>query len=253
MPYEREARMAVGTRWHGSAVLVLGMAGLLIAAGISSAGPADVEAARGADLAGLVRMETDRVSDLEQSVQDLGSEVERLADSSADNPVRVVQDEVAQQADMAGFSEVEGPGVTVSLDDAPVPDDLADLPDGTTPDDFVVHQQDVEAVVNALWTGGAEAMQIMDRRITSVSAVRCVGNVIILDGQVYSPPFSITAIGSPARLTDALDTASEVQIYRQWADYIGLGFGVSEHESVLLPAATGPTTLSFATAERGRP
>lgn len=243
--------MAVGARWHGGAVLVLGMAGLLIAAGISSADTSDVEAARGTDLAGLVSIETDRVAALEQRVQDLDAEVDGLAESSADNPVRAVQDRVRQQADMAGFSQVEGPGVTVSLDDAPVPDDLTDLPEGTTPDDFVVHQQDVEAVVNALWTGGAEAMTIMDRRITSVSAVRCVGNVIILDGEVFSPPFTITAIGSPARLVDALDTSSGVQIYRQWADYIGLGFDITEHESVELPAATGPTTMSFAAAERG--
>ncbi len=243
--------MAVGARWHGSAVLVLGMAGLLIAAGISSADTSDVEAARGTDLTGLVRVETDRVAALERRVQDLDADVEGLADAAADNPVRVVQAEVTRKADMAGFSEVEGPGVTVSLDDAPVPDDLSDLPQGTTPDDFVVHQQDVEAVVNALWTGGAEAMTIMDRRITSVSAVRCVGNVIILDGEVFSPPFTITAIGSPARLIDALDTSSGVQIYRQWADYIGLGFDVAEHGSVALPAATGPTTMSFAAAERG--
>lgn len=243
--------MAVGTRWHGSAVLVLGMAGLLIAAGISSADTSDVEAARGTDLTGLVRVETDRVAALERRVQDVDAEVEGLADAAADNPVRAVQAEVTRKADLAGFSEVEGPGVTVSLDDAPVPDDLSDLPQGTTPDDFVVHQQDVEAVVNALWTGGAEAMTIMDRRITSVSAVRCVGNVIILDGEVFSPPFTITAIGSPARLIDALDTSSGVQIYRQWADYIGLGFDVAEHESIALAAATGPTTMSFAAAERG--
>jgi uncharacterized protein YlxW (UPF0749 family) len=251
MSYEQEALMAVGTRWHGSAVLVLGMAGLLIAAGISSADTSDVEAARGTDLTGLVRVETDRVAALERRVQDLDAEVEGLADAAADNPVRAVQAEVTRKADLAGFSEVEGPGVTVSLDDAPVPDDLSDLPQGTTPDDFVVHQQDVEAVVNALWTGGAEAMTIMDRRITTVSAVRCVGNVIILDGEVFSPPFTITAIGSPARLIDALDTSSGVQIYRQWADYIGLGFDVAEHESVALAAATGPTTMSFAAAERG--
>ena len=243
--------MAGGASWHGGAVLVLGMAGLLVAAGISSADTSDVETARGTDLESLVRAETDRVESLEGLSTDLTAEVEGLADS-ADNPGQAVLDEVSRQAQVAGFSEVEGPGVTVTLDDAPVPDDLSDLPQGTTPDDFVVHQQDVEAVVNALWTGGAEAMQIMDRRITSTSAVRCVGNVIILDGEVYSPPFTITAIGSPARLTDALDTSSGVQIYRQWADYIGLGFDIAEHESVTLPAATGPTTMSFATAQRGQ-
>lgn len=240
--------MATRAGWHGGAVLVLGAAGLLIAAGISLADTSDVDASRGTDLPELVDDRTARVSALEEQANELASQVEVLTELSADNPVDQVRDEVAAQAAMAGFTEVEGPGVTVSLDDAPVPEDLSDLPEGTSPDDFVVHQQDVEAVVNALWRGGAEAMMIMDRRITSVSAVRCVGNVIILDGEVYSPPFLVTAIGDPDRLNAALDRSSGVQVYRQWADFIGLGWNVTDHEQVELPAATGPSTLSHASA-----
>lgn len=243
--------MATSPGWHGGAVLVLGAAGLLIAAGISLADTSDVDASRGTDLPSLVDAETQRVADLEEQAASLASQIETLGEVSGDEPVREIQQEVATKASVAGFTEVEGPGLTVLLDDAPVPDDLGDLPDETSPDDYVVHQQDVEAVVNALWEGGAEAMQIMDRRLTSVSAVRCVGNVIILDGQVYSPPFAITALGDPDALTQALDRSPGVQVYRQWADYIGLGWSVDEHDSVVLPAATGPTTLSHATAETG--
>lgn len=244
--------MATTPGWHGGAVLVLGAAGVLIAAGISLADTSDVDASRGTDLPSLVETETERVSGLEQQAADLAADVQALTDGAADDPVTAVQTEVSRQAGLAGFTEVEGPGVTVTLDDAPAPDNLDELPEGTSADDFVVHQQDVEAVVNALWQGGAEALRIMDRRITSVSAVRCVGNVIILDGQVYSPPFLITAIGDPDRLNAALDRSSGVQIYRQWADYIGLGWGVTDHESVLLPAATGPSTLSHASAGTGQ-
>jgi uncharacterized protein YlxW (UPF0749 family) len=241
--------VATSPRWHGGAVLVLGAAGLLIAAGISLADTSDVDTSRGTDLPALVDAETQRVADLEQQAESLAAQIEALGQVSGEDPGRALAQEVTAKQDMAGFSDVAGPGLTVELDDAPVPDDLADLPDETSPDDYVVHQQDVEAVVNALWEGGAEAMQIMDRRLTSVSAVRCVGNVIILDGQVYSPPFSITAIGSPTELTAALERSDGVQIYRQWADYIGLGWAVTEHESVVVPGATGPATLTHATAQ----
>jgi len=237
--------------WHGSAVLVLGAAGLLIAAGISLADTGAVDASRGADLLDLVASETERVADLEERSAELTEQVEGLTRATAQDPGGDMAADLAVQADLAGFADVTGPGLTVSLSDAPVPDDLTDLPDGTTPDDFVVHQQDVEAVVNALWTGGAEAMQIMDRRITSVSAVRCVGNVIILDGQVYSPPFDITVIGDPSRLGNALDRSEQVQIYRDWAEFIGLGYEVAEHDEVTLPGATAPTGLSLATAVDG--
>ena len=87
----------------------------------------------------------------------------------------------------------------MTLADAPRSADRV-LPEDASPDDLVVHQQDVQAVVNALWPGGAEAMQIMDQRVITTSAVRCVGNTLILQGRVYSPPFQITAIGDPQRL-----------------------------------------------------
>lgn len=50
--------------------------------------------------------------------------------------------------------------------------------EGFTAEDIVVHQQDVENVVNALWAAGAEAMMLMDQRVISTSAVRCVGEHI---------------------------------------------------------------------------
>jgi uncharacterized protein YlxW (UPF0749 family) len=233
--------------WHGGAVLVLVAAGLLMAAGTRIGGDDDVAASRGADLVGLVERQTGRIADLEARTTATAADVERLGEQGTSPEETRLLEDAASAAVGAGFTPLEGPGVTVTLTDAPVPADLANLPTGTTPDDFVVHQQDVEGVVNALWTGGAEGLQIMDRRITNASAVRCVGNVIILDGQVYSPPFTITAVGDPDRLSDALDDSEQVSIYREWAAYIGLGFEVTEHDAVVLPAATGPTSLSFAT------
>lgn len=58
---------------------------------------------------------------------------------------------------------------------------------GRLPDDLVVHQQDIQAVLNALWSAGAEAVQMQDQRISATSAPRCVGNTLLLDGRTYSP------------------------------------------------------------------
>ena len=85
---------------------------------------------------------------------------------------------------------VEGPGLVVTLDDSPLWENMVDA-NGSSANinDYVVHQQDIEAVVNALWAGGAESMQIMDQRVLFNSAVRCSGNVLLLQGKKYSPPF----------------------------------------------------------------
>ena len=70
-------------------------------------------------------------------------------------------------------------------------------------------------MVNALWAGGAEAMMLMDQRVISTSAVRCVGNTLLLQGRVYSPPFRITAIGDPSPAAARRSTSPpQVRIYR---------------------------------------
>ena len=92
-------------------------------------------------------------------------------------------------AGAAGLTPMTGGGLTVTLDDAPpgaIDRSYPRLPEPTA-DDLVVHQQDLQAVVNALWAGGAAAIQLMDQRIISTSAVRCVGNVLILQDRVYFP------------------------------------------------------------------
>ncbi|GAA3483427.1 hypothetical protein GCM10018966_079590 [Streptomyces yanii] len=53
----------------------------------------------------------------------------------------------------------------------------------------------------------------MDQRLISTSAVRCVGNTLILQGRVYSPPYKITAVGDPDRLKKALDNSSSIRNY----------------------------------------
>ncbi|GMA87039.1 hypothetical protein GCM10025868_22890 [Angustibacter aerolatus] len=131
---------------------------------------------------------------------------------------------------------MRGPGVTVTLDDAPHD---GGVPDGFTADDLLVHQQDVQAVVNTLWASGAEAMMLMDQRVVSTSAVRCVGNVLILQGRVYSPPYVVRAVGDQAAMLRGLQSAPSLQVYRQYVDAVGLGYRVAAPRSVTVPAFDG--------------
>jgi uncharacterized protein YlxW (UPF0749 family) len=178
----------------------------------------------------------------------LRARVNALASAAAGADARVAaqQSAAAALAGAAGLTPVTGAAYRVSLDDAPKGASVeAGYPD-PTPDDLVVHQQDVQGVVNALWAGGATAMTIMDQRVVSTSAVRCVGNTLLLQGRVYSPPFVVTAIGDPAQLAAAVDDAPSVQIFRQYADVYGLRFSTRTLDSVTLPAFGGPLVVSYA-------
>ena len=107
----------------------------------------------------------------------------------------------------------------------------------------MVHQQDVQAVVNALWAGGAEAMTLMGQRVISTSAVRCVGNTVVLHGQVYGPPFVVTAIGDQDRMRTALDLEPGVELFQRYVERFGLGYAVTAQDEVRLPAYEGPLQL----------
>jgi uncharacterized protein YlxW (UPF0749 family) len=185
--------------------------------------------------------QTKQLADLQQQVQAATSRAART-----DRRVALARDEAEAVADDAGMSPVRGPAVTVTLDDAPP---LPGAKKGSVPPDYlVVHQQDVQAVVNALWAGGAEAMTLQGQRVISTSAVRCVGNTLLLHGVVYSPPYVVSAIGDVDQLRAALDAAPDIIIYKQYVQAYHLGYDVTTQKNVTMPAFTGGVSLAHATA-----
>lgn len=147
----------------------------------------------------------------------------------------------------AGTKQLSGKAITVTLADAP-PNATAKLPGypEPQPNDLVIHQQDLQAVVNALWQGGAEGIKVMDQRLISTSAVRCVGNTLILQGRVYSPPYKVTAVGDPDKLRTALSASPEIQNYMLYVNAYGLGWKVDDDGAVTLPGYSGTVDLHHA-------
>lgn len=224
--------------------LVLMSAGFLFVTSATTANGTELRSDR-ADAADLLRAEQARYEARARKAAALHREVETLTARAAvgDSAVSGVQSRSRSLLVSAGMTSMRGPGITVTLDDAPR---SGTLPDGVRPDDLVVHQQDVQAVVNALWAGGAEAIQLMDQRVISTSAVRCVGNTLILQGRVYSPPFRVTAIGNVATMRRALDESPQVDIYQEYVRALGLGWWVVRHSSVTVPAYAGSLELRYA-------
>lgn len=191
----------------------------------------------------LARAQTQRLEDSEAEVARLREDVEAILDTEPASPV--TDPEVAVPTEIAaGSTPVSGPGIVVELWDAPAPPDLAAA--GLHPDDLVVHQQDLEAVMNAMWAGGAEALMVQDQRIISTSAVRCIGNVLLLHSRHYSPPYRISAIGDAEQLEAAVNSAPGVRIYQQYVDQVGLGWSLDTADELEMPAYSGPTRMEFA-------
>jgi uncharacterized protein YlxW (UPF0749 family) len=248
-PVEDEQR---GSRarlsWKLLVPLVTAGAGLMFAMSFSAAQGSDLRSDR--DLTQLILERNEHVAEEATVLDRLHREVDVLSQTASPSDERVAALTKAADAlaTSAAATKLSGPGLTVSLTDAPL--EGGKLPDGATPDDVVVHQQDVQAVVNALWAAGADGMMIQDQRIISTSAVRCVGNTLILQGRVYAPPYVITAIGDADTLEAALDADPTIDVYKQWVDYVGLGYDVQRRGSVDLPAFSGSVDLEYAKAAR---
>ena len=160
--------------------------------------------------------------------------------------VRAWADELAERSALVGLTPVTGPSVTVTLTDAP----SSVAGDGVDQDLLVVHQQDIQAVANELWRGGAEAMTIQGQRVIATTGIKCVGNTVVLHGIPYAPPYRISAIGDPAKLQAALAGSEFIRIYQQYVDAYRLGYEVTVSSKSDLPGYQGSVDLQYATVSR---
>jgi uncharacterized protein YlxW (UPF0749 family) len=236
--------------WKPLVPITAAVAGLLLATTAVTARGTDLRASRSLDVSQLIERQQRTLAGLTQDERELRARISAATALAAvgDKRVRTARAAADKLLGAAGLTRVAGPVVTVSLDDATRRDQQRDLDAGARPDDLVIHQQDVQGVVNALWAGGAEAMTIMGERVIATTAVRCVGNTLLLHGRVFSPPFVITAIGDQRRLRRALDADPSVQIFQQYVAAYGLRYDVSMHDHVTLPAYAGPLGLTSAHA-----
>ena len=241
--HPRRRRVRTGTVAVG---IVLALAGVLFAANARLAQGQESRAPQ--SLQDLAVAASDRLAKLTTQVDSLRADVEKLTTEQAPAGTAADNAQTSLVEIASGRVPVVGPGLTVQLTDAPA-DSLRQA--GVRPDDLLVHQQDLQVVINALWAGGAEAMSLQGQRVISTTAFRCVGNVLSLHGRLYSPPYVIRAIGDPKKLRASLYASPQIQVYLQYVDAVGLGWSVNSSSALTLPAYEGTTDLQYASVPAG--
>ena len=191
------------------------------------------------DLATLVRTRQAQVTALQNEVSTLDAQVQNFSTT----PQSATPDEDAFTA--KSNRPVSGPGIQITLSDAPT----GQIPVGATANDLVIHQQDIEDTMNALWAGGAEAMTVQGVRITNRTVIRCIGNVILVDGTSFSPPFVIQAIGDPDTLRATVTANPRMVNYQAYVTKYGLGWDMQTKDSLRFAPATTSLTVNYATVE----
>lgn len=229
---------------RSASVIVMALAGLMMTTAAINSRGYDLRPERDTDMATLVRSQASHNAALQKEAAGLRAQVEDL--SKANQTPGVTSSVISSASALApsvGLEAVSGKALRVTLDDAP----LSENPDGVDANMLVVHQQDIQMVVNTLWSGGAEAMTIQGQRVISTTAVKCVGNTVVLHGVAYAPPYVIEAIGDLNAMQKALDTSEAVRIYKEYVSAYQLGWSVERAGQVTMPAYTGAVAVSHAT------
>jgi uncharacterized protein YlxW (UPF0749 family) len=237
-------RRAWGVWRIGTPAVVLLCGGLFVVSAANSDGT-DLRPGRYTDLASLVQDEADQYADLRDQVAALNDQISVLSSAVSDRDVNRYHRKIEKLRDPAGLTPRSGPGVSITLSDAP-----EDVINSTTGDvnRLLVHQQDIQAVVNALWKGGATAVTIAGQRVVSTTGIKCEGNAVQLQGVPYPQPYVIEAVGDPVSLGAAIDDDSYVDGYREDAANtdIQVGWDLQYEPLIKAPAFDGLRDLSFA-------
>ncbi|WP_091770810.1 DUF881 domain-containing protein [Blastococcus aurantiacus] len=241
--------MARLSAWGALVPVVALAAGLLFATSGRTAQGTDLRAGEVTELSALIRERESAMAAQEQRLAELQRRSEQLTEQAAARDGAVAEARSAGELGVpaAGLTPVSGSGLEITLDDAPRRPD-GTLPGNARPDDLVIHQSDVQAVVNAMWAAGASGVTVMDQRLIATSAVRCVGNTLLLQGRTYSPPFVVRAVVDSTAARQQLAASPQILVFRQVVDAYGLTYEVRERPQLELPAYDGPLTLQHAVA-----
>jgi len=143
---------------------------------------------------------------------------------------------------LARLTPVQGPGVVVTLNDSkktfprPLPPGMA-LPN-------IIHDSDINAVVNELRAAGAEAIAVNGQRLVAISPVRTAGATILINFTPTVPPYVIKAIGGPKTLASAMTMPGGIAT--QIKAYDPAMFSVKQASALTLPAYSGGGTPRYA-------
>ena len=202
-------------------------------------------AAAYADQRDSIAAQRKQIADLQRNL----AKYQKTAASESGSAILLSND--LQKANvLAGLVAVTGPGVVITLRDSknppPKPADMSRESYLEIAKFYMIHDQDIQTVINELRAAGAEAIAVNDQRVVATTAVRCVGPVVMVNNvQTKGSPVRISAIGDADTLNSALTMTNGV---RDTFVNDPSMFSLDKQTSITLPAYAGATPLRFAQA-----
>ena len=195
-----------------------------------------------AELADEARNRTRETDALARRTQELRDEVASVQEAALGNDAlgKRLTDGLTALGVASGTRPVRGPGIVVTIDDAPEDGGQADAARPGNAADGRVQDRDLQSIVNGLWAAGAEAIAVNGQRLTALTAIRGAGEAVLVDLRPLSPPYAVEAIGDPEDLeVEFVDGRSGRRLTTNMSLY-RIPFKVERDDRLSLPGAAAP-------------
>lgn len=130
-------------------------------------------------------------------------QLEIITNKDDDRLKKYINYEIETIKSISGLRDMKGPGIRVVIADN---EDKQII--GKSIQDDIIHDSEIQIILNDLKNAGAEAISINGERVIYKSEVKCGGPIIRINGKSSANPFIIEVIGDPKVLYSSL-TAKE--------------------------------------------
>ncbi len=235
------AGLPASTGTRGASLLVWAVIiGLLI--GISTANLRGDDSARAAARAQLIQQIEDRQAAVDERgdrIRELRSTIDVAAARLDPDLVGTRQEQLDAQRVVSGMVPVTGPGLRITVDDAPgIGTDADGDPRTGLNDEGRVRSKDLQLITNGLWAAGAEAISINGQRLTSRTAIRFAGEAILVNFRPLTRPYTIEAIGDPTQMQTDFARSEAGSYLSGLSSNYGILTSLTTQNSLDLPSAT---------------
>ena len=179
-----------------------------------------------------------RGDELAREVSALGQQIQDAQSAALSSQASQLSAELDRLRLLTGEVAVTGPGLVLTVDEAPDartqsgsgdPRDAGGFPKGR------VTSFDLQILCNGLWQAGAEAMSINGQRLTSRSSIRFAGDAILVDYRPLIPPYTITAVGDGRELQTAFASSASGAYLKSLGDNYAIPSTITTPSRVDVP------------------
>jgi uncharacterized protein YlxW (UPF0749 family) len=167
----------------------------------------------------------------------LSADIDRLRTAAlgTDDQAKALESQIATLDPMVGNASVVGPGLVITVDDAPDANEQAT--DRDVRDQIL--DVDLQIMVNGLWFAGAEAISINGHRLSTLTAIRGAGEAITVDYRSLTRPYRVEAIGDVKTLQAHYVESSGGAWWNELAQNRGMRYDISSAKEITLSADPG--------------